>query len=201
MGTISLTNALFSKVQQRVLGLIFGQSNRVFYTKEIIRLSFSGSGAVQRELAKLTSAGLITAKQRGNQKLYQANAQSPVFSELKSIIIKTFGLADVLHETLQPLADRIRITLVYGSIARQEDTANSDIDLMLISDLSYADLYPILEKAEERLGRTINPTCYSVSEWVKKQNNHFVTQVLNQPKIFIIGSEDELRELSENGKT
>ena len=191
----NLSDALFSKVQQRVLGLLFGQSDRSFYTNEIIRLSNSGTGAVQRELAKLTAVGLITVKQIGNQKQYQANHQSPLYSELRSIVLKTFGLSDVLRVTLESFANQIRIALIYGSIAKQQDTADSDIDLMLIGDLSYTDLYPVLEKAEQQLDRRINPTCYSISEWVKKQNNHFVSQVLNQPMIFLVGTENELRQL------
>jgi predicted nucleotidyltransferase len=199
MGTnkTNLSDALFSKVQQRVLGLLFGQSDRVFYTNEIIRLTHSGTGAVQRELAKLAAVGLITLQQIGNQKQYQANQNSPLYSELRSIVLKTFGLADVLREVINIFGSKIQFALIYGSVAKQEDTASSDIDLMLIGTLSYADLYPILEKSEHQLGRRINPTCYSASEWIRKkrENNNFVIQVLSQPKIFLIGTEDEFGKL------
>lgn len=194
---IGLTEALFTQVQQRVLGILFNQPDNNFYTQEIIRLANSGSGAIQRELKKLLSAGLITVKKIGNQHHYQANKSSPLFTELHSIVIKTFGLADVIKHALKPVKKEIKIAFIYGSIARQEDTASSDIDLLLISDnLTYAELYPSLEKAEKQLHRTINPTFYSPFEWLrkKKSGNHFIQQIIKQPKIFIVGTIDEFEE-------
>ncbi|MFZ2314797.1 MAG: nucleotidyltransferase domain-containing protein [Gammaproteobacteria bacterium] len=190
-----LSNILFSKARQCVLGLLYTQPNRSFHTNEIIRLTHSGTGAIQRELEKLSAAGLITTKALGNQKHYEANQTSPLFTELRSIVLKTFGLADVLKQALAPIAPQIHTAFIYGSIAKQEDTAHSDIDLMLISDnLTYADLFKLLEEAQIQLGRPINPTFYSPSEWKRKRktNNHFLDQVMAQPKIFIIGTEDEL---------
>ena len=192
---ISLSDALFSKVQQNVLGLLYGQPDSDFHTNEIIRFTQAGTGAVQRELAKLTSVGLLIVKQVGNQKRYQANRATPLFSELRSIVLKTFGLADVIRETLSPLNQHIHLAFIYGSIAKQEDTASSDIDLMLISDsLTYAEIFQLLESAEIKLGRKINPTFYSSTEWTRKykEHNNFITQILKQPKIFLIGTEDEL---------
>jgi len=191
---ISLADALFSKVQQNVLGLLYGQPDSDFHTNEIIRLTQSGTGAVQRELAKLTAVGLLIVKQVGNQKRYQANRATPLFSELRSIVLKTFGLADVIREVLSPLTQQIHLAFIYGSIAKQVDTASSDIDLMLISDnLTYAEIFQLLESAETKLGRKINPTFYSSAEWTRKyqERNNFVTQILKQPKIFLIGTEDE----------
>jgi predicted nucleotidyltransferase len=200
MGTkkVNLASALFSQAQQKVLGLLFSQPDKDFYTNEIIRLSKSGSGAIQRELQKLLAVGLITVKSFGNQHRYQANHNSPLFHELRNIILKTFGLADVIIDILKPIKKNIKFAFVYGSIARQEAIASSDIDLMLISEnISYADLYPIIEKGEKILHRPINPTIYSPNEWISKikHKNHFLSQVLARPKIFIIGTEDELREL------
>lgn len=200
MGTIKsgLSNVLFSKVRQRVLALLYGQSDRSFHTNEIIRLTHSGTGAVQRELAALSSAGIITIKSIGNQKHYEANRMSPLFSELRGIVIKTFGLADVIRQELAPVVSQIHIAFIYGSIAKQEDTVNSDIDLMLISDtLTYVDLFKLLENVQAQLGRQINPTFYSQDEWKRKlkANNNFVAQVIKQPKIFLIGSKDELTKL------
>ena len=180
------------------MGLLYGQPDTDFYTNEIIRLTKSGTGAVQRELAKLTAAGLITVKPLGNQKRYQANRFTPFFAELRGIVLKTFGLADILREALKPLAKQIHFAFIYGSIAKQEDTAQSDIDLMIISDkLTYAELFKLLEKAEVRLGPKVNPTFYSPSEWVgkRKQDNNFVLQVSKQAKIFLIGSENEFRRM------
>lgn len=194
----SLSNVLFSKVRQRVLALLYGQPDRSFHTNEIIRLTQSGTGAVQRELEKLTTAGLVSAQSIGNQKHYAANCLSPLFAELRSIVLKTFGLADVLREALAPIASQIDIAFIYGSIAKQEDTASSDIDLMLIgNNLTYADLFKLLEEAQIILARPINPTFYSPVEWIRKYQakNNFLTQIVNQPKIFLIGSEDELTKL------
>jgi predicted nucleotidyltransferase len=174
------------------------QPDNSFHTNEIIRLTNSGTGAVQRELAALSGAGIITVKSSGNQKRYEANRMSPLFSELRGIVLKTFGLGDVLRQELVPAASQIYIAFIYGSIAKQEDTVNSDIDLMLVSDtLTYADLFKLLDKAQAQLGRSINPTFYSLSEWKRKikANNNFVTQIIQQPKIFLIGSEDELTKL------
>ncbi len=194
----SLSNALFSKVRQCVLSLLYGQPDRSFHTNEIIRLTHSGTGAVQRELEKLAAVGLITAQSIGNQKHYTANCGSPLFTELRSIVLKTFGLADVVKQAIAPIASQIYIAFIYGSIAKQEDTATSDIDLMLVCDnLTYADLFKLLEESEVKLGRPIHPTFYSPSEWKRKYqaNNHFLAQIIKQPKIFLIGSEDELSKL------
>lgn len=194
----SLSNALFSKVRQCVLALLYGQPHRSFHTNEIIRLTHSGTGAVQRELEKLTAVGLIIAQSVGNQKHYTANAASPLFTELRGIVLKTFGLADVLRQALAPIVSQIHIAFIYGSIAKQEDTAASDVDLMLISDhLTYADLFKLLEEAQVTLGRSIHPTFYSQEAWVRKHqaNNNFLVQIAKQPKIFLIGSEDELTKL------
>ncbi len=200
MGTekAGLSNILFSKVRQSVLALLYSHPDKSFHTNEIIRLTHSGTGATQRELKKLSAVGLIIATSIGNQKHYAANRASPLFSELRGIVLKTFGLADVLRQSLAPIASQIRFAFIYGSIAKQEDTAHSDIDLMLISDnLTYADLFKLLEEAQTQLGRSIHPTFYSSSEWVrkKKASNHFVEQVMKQPKIFLIGTEDELIQL------
>jgi predicted nucleotidyltransferase len=195
---VSLADALFSKVRRRVLGLLFSQPEADFHTNIIIRLTDSGSGAVQRELEKLVATGIIVVKQVGNQKRYQANKNTPFFLELRSIILKTFGLADVLKTTLLPIAKQINIAFVYGSIARQEDTVNSDIDLLIIGDhITYADIFQLIEKAETQLKRKINPTFFNPQEWIHKRNNgnHFVTKLLQQPKIFIVGTENELGKL------
>jgi predicted nucleotidyltransferase len=142
--------------------------------------------------------GLISIKVIGNKKLYQANKDSPLFDELQSMALKTFGLADVLKEALTPIANQIKVAFVYGSIAKREDTSKSDIDVLFISDtLSYADLFSLLAEPQEKLGREINPSFYSEENWVKKMkaNNNFVTKIIEQPKIFLIGSADELSEL------
>ena len=191
----SLADALFSTIQQRVLAYLFGQPERSFFATELIKLAGGGSGAVQRELARLADSGLVTVSRVGTQKHYQANPKSPIFSELCAIAQKTVGLAEPLREALKPLAKRISAAFVYGSVAKRQDTAASDIDLMVVSgSLTYADLFAALEDASERLGRKVNPTVYSRRELAKrvKQGNAFVTRVLAQPKVWVVGGESDI---------
>ena len=194
-GQPSLASALFSTTQQRVLGLLFGQPDRSFYATELIALTSGGSGAVQRELARLDHSGLVTVRKVGTQKHYQANPDSPLFTELCGIAQKTVGLAEPLRAALSPLASRIVAAFVYGSVSKGKDTAASDIDLMIVSDgVAYADAFEALEPVNIQLGRVINPTVYSRRELAKriKEGNAFVKRVLAQPKIWLIGSEGEL---------
>jgi predicted nucleotidyltransferase len=191
----NLASALFPKVRQRVLAVLFGNPGRSFYANEVIALAQSGTGAVQRELAALSEAGLLTVTKQGNQKHYQANAEAPVFAELRGLVLKTMGLADVLRIALAPLAPQIDQAFVYGSVAKQKDTAHSDIDVMIVSaGLGYADVFGALEGAAATLGRKVNPTLYAPAEIAKRisQDNAFVTRVLQQPKIWLIGNEEQL---------
>ena len=191
----SLSDALFTKTQQRVLSLLFGQSGRAFSVSELIHATGAGSGAIQREIARLAGSGLLAMEQVGNQKRYRANPDSPIHDELVAIVGKTFGLAIPLGEALAPLADRIDLAFVYGSVAKRNDTAASDIDLMIVSDkLTYADAVAALHPLIERLGREINPTLFSRAELHKRlaAGNAFVERVLAQPKLWVIGGEDDL---------
>jgi len=193
--TSSLADALFPKGRQRVLAVLFGNPGRSFYANEVIALAQSGTGAVQRELAALSEAGLLTVTKQGNQKHYQANADAPVFAELRGLVLKTMGLVDVLRVALAPLAPQIDLAFVYGSVAKQRDTAHSDIDVMIVSaGLGYADVFGALESAAATLGRKVNPTLYTPAEIAKriKLDNAFVTRVLKQPKIWLIGNEQQL---------
>ena len=191
----SLANALFTTTQQRVLGLLFGLPDRSFFANEIIGQTGSGSGAVQRELARLETSGLVTVRWIGNQKHYQANKESPVFLDLWGIVQKTVGVAGPLHAALRHLESQIRAAFVFGSVAKKQDSSASDIDLMVISDtLSYADLYAVLEPVTVSLGRTVNPTVLSEKDVAKrtKDGNAFLKRVLAQQKIWLIGSESDL---------
>ena len=174
---------------------MFGQPERSFYAKELISLTGSGSGAVQRELAALTASGLITVKPIGNQKHYQASPASPIFAELQVIVRKTIGLAEPIRNALACVAAQTEAAFVYGSIAKNTDTAQSDIDLMLLSDtLSYGDIYAALEATNDVLGRPVNPTILTRSDFIKRLAAHesFLTRVLEQPKIWIIGGSHDL---------
>jgi predicted nucleotidyltransferase len=190
-----VADALFSKVQQRVLAVLFGNHSRSFYANELIALAGSGSGAVQRELAQLAAAGLVTVTRIGNQKHYQANAAAPVFEELRGLVLKTSGLVDVLRPALAPLAGQVQLAFVFGSIAKATDTVSSDIDLLIVSDtLAYGELFAALEPATNRLQRTVNPTLYSRSEIDSRlrAGNAFLKRVLAQPKLWLIGEIDGL---------
>jgi len=191
----AVAGALFTPVQQRVLGLLFGQPDRKYQGSELIRLAGSGTGAAHRVLTKLAETGLVTVERVGNQKHYQANRASPVFEELRGLISKTAGLAVPLRSALAPLAKQINAAFVYGSLAKGTDRAGSDVDLMVISPkLAYANLYEALQKAEAALGRTVNPNLMTPREWREKraEKDSFAARVAAQPKIFVIGSEDEL---------
>ncbi len=200
MGTIGrkkagLGEALFSKTQQQVLGLLFGNPDRSFYAKEIVRHAGIGTGTVQRELEKLSGAGILTTKKIGNQKHYQANRQSPIFEELHGIVIKTFGISDTLRHILKAFEDRIEYAFIYGSVAKGTDHAFSDIDVLIVSDrLAYADILSVLPQVESKLERTVNPTLFKKSDLRKKidSDNSFVVRVLDQPKIFLFGTEDDI---------
>lgn len=190
-----IAGALFSNVQQRLLSLIFGHPDQSFYMSQIVRQLDSGTGAVGRELRRLQQSGLVSVEQIGNQKHYRANKKSPIFTELHSLIQKTVGLRDPLRLSLEPYADRIKVAFVYGSIARRADTAQSDIDLMVIGeDLTYSDLYSGLQDAEKLLARSVNPTILDPAEWKarKAKGNSFIKGIIDQPKIFVFGSEADL---------
>lgn len=190
-----MADALFPRVRQRVLALLYGNPDRSFFSNEVVALAQSGTGAVQRELAALSQSGLLTVTTQGNQKHYQANQAAPVFAELRGLVLKTSGVVDVLRSALAPLSSRIDAAFVYGSVAKQQDTAQSDVDVLIVSSsLGYADVFGALEGAAGSLGRKVNPTLYTPADFAKriKQGNAFVTRVLKQPKLWLIGSQESL---------
>jgi len=196
MEALSIGNALFSKVQQRVLALIFGQPERSFYMSEIVRNVSSGTGAVERELSRLQRSRLVSLERIGNQKHYRANRGSPVFEELQSLVTKTVALTEPLGRALAPYADQIKAAFVFGSVAKGADTAQSDIDLIVIGDaLSFTDLYAALQNAETVLRRKVSPIFLSPAEWQRKasRKGSFLSTMIAQPKIFIVGSDDDIR--------
>jgi predicted nucleotidyltransferase len=191
-----LASALFGGTQQRVLALLFGQPDRSFYATELIALARAGSGAVQRELARLEQSGLVTVRSVGNQKHYQANPASPIYEELCGIARKTVGIAEPLRAALAPFRARIKAAFVFGSVAKQTDRAASDIDVLIVSDtLEYGDAIPALQPVEQGLGREINPVIYTSRELAQrmKADDGFVSRVASQPKVWLFGSDDDLR--------
>lgn len=190
-----LADALFSTTRQKVLAYLFGHPDRSYYASELIALAGSGSGAVQRELSRLVHCGLVTMNRIGKQTHYQANTESPLFEELCSIVDKTVGLVGPIQSALAPLQNDINAAFIYGSVAKHMDHAGSDVDVMIISEtLTYADTHSALETATSRILRTVNPSLYSHAEFSRllQDDNAFIRRVMEQPKLWIIGSEDDL---------
>lgn len=184
-----LGDALFTRTQQQVLGLLYGQPQRSFYLKEILRLTEMGVATIKRELERMRDAGILTMTQIGNQHHYQANPQCPVYDELLGIVKKTFGVAGVLRLALEPLAEQIELAFVFGSVASGKETASSDIDLMVIGSVSFGDLVAALYPVQETLGREINPKIYSPDEWqqIRVAGDNFIADVMVKPRMDVIG--------------
>jgi len=192
---VSLSDALFTTTQQRLLALLFGQPHRSFFANELIRLTGSGSGAIQRELKRLADSGLVISKRIGNQHHFQANQAAPIFQELTAIVQKTFGVAEPIRKALMPYEQAIHCAFIFGSVAKRSDTANSDIDLFVVSDsLTSADLINQLLQAEVQILRRINTTIYTKEDIAKglREKNAFIARVLEQPKIWVVGNESDL---------
>ena len=191
----SIGNVLFTKTQQKVLSLLYGRPDQSFYLNEIVRRSNMGKGTIKRELDRMQASGLLLVERIGNQTHYRANEDCPVYPELLAIVRKTFGVVDVIKTALQPLDTQISLAFIYGSVARAEDTATSDIDLLVVAnDLAYAEIMELLADSEQSLGRTINPTIYGSDQITErlKQENAFLTRVMEQPKLWIKGDVDDI---------
>ena len=189
-GGSALADALFTSTQQRVLALLFGQPDREFFVTEIIDLAGSGRGAVQRELARLAESGLAVVSRMGNRKHYRANRESPLFDEICSIVRKTIGLEESIRGALEPLAGRLILALLFGSVARRTDTAASDIDLLLVSDdLTLEAVYTAMVPVEAQLGRRVNPTLYTSAEFQTRRATKagFLHAILQGPHIVLVG--------------
>jgi uncharacterized protein len=193
----TVSTALFGKTQQALLALFFTRAEESFYLRQIVRMAGVGLGAAQRELARWVAAGLLVRTRRGNQVHFQANAASPVFKELRALAVKTAGVADVLRESLAGLAHRISVAFIHGSVARGDEQAGSDVDLILVGDLDFGDVVAAIGPAQETIGREVNPTVYPVGEFRAKirARHHFVTSLLDMPKIYLIGDARELKRL------
>ena len=189
-----LADALFTTTQQRLLTLLFGQPGRSFFASELIRLTGSGSGAVQRELKRFASSGLVSVTPLGRQKHYQANPDCPVFEEVSGIVRKTLALTEPIRRALEPIADRIRLALVYGSVVEGTDTAGSDVDLLLVADgVMLEEVYAALSPVETGLARRISPALYTSREFDERKaaGNPFLTNVLTGEHIVLIGGEGD----------
>jgi len=197
-GNNGLATTLFSKARRAILSLLYGHADEVFYLRQIVRATSIGLGPVQRELKQLTDAGIICRTVQGRQVYYRANEKCPIFSELKNMVRKTFGVADVIRQSLETVADKIRVAFIFGSVAKSTDGRASDIDLIIMGEITFADAVSLLSQAQEILQREINPVVYSTAEYKRRvtEKHFFVKEVLEGDKIFVIGNEDELRRLA-----
>jgi len=193
-----LGRALFSETRRSVLAILYRDPNQSFYVRQIIRMIGSGHGSVQRELKQLSEAGILTRSHKGRDVYYQANLNCPIYEELRGLILKTSGLADILRAALSPLDNRIEAAFIYGSFTVGRDTTSSDVDLMVIGDVPFWEVVQALQPAQETLGREINPTVYPPNEFVEKvsDKHNFLNQVLSGKKIFLIGDNNELTQLA-----
>ena len=190
---MSIATALFSDSQSRVFRWLFGQPEREFHMSELRRLTGLGSASLQRELNRLAEVGLVRSERVGNLRRFQANPQSPVFGELVGLTRKTLGAEPMLREALLPLSRNLTAAWVYGSVAKQTDTAQSDIDVMLVGkNLRLTKVLEVLVPLEAQLGRKINPTVYTPAEFAKRraEPDSFVNRVLAQPILPLIENPD-----------
>ena len=190
---VGIAEALFSSTQQRVLALLYGQPERSFKVSELIALAHAGSGAVQRELERLAQSGLVTIESDAGRKYVQANASSAIFGELRSLVDKTLGIPRMLAAALEPVADRVRFALLYGSVAKGSDGTASDIDVLIVSDrLSLEAAFALFEPVEARLGRKVSPTIYTLKEFLRRRRERqpFLTRVLEGKHHVLMGSAD-----------
>lgn len=184
--SLGIGDALFTKAQQKVLALFYGQPENSFYLNEVVRIADMGRGVISRELNKLSQAGLLVESKQGNQNHYQANADSPIFNELINIVKKTFGITGLLKAAIRPLLPQLEQAFIYGSVAKGEEHAGSDVDVMLVgNDLSYSEIMQLLDSVEEQLQRPINPTLYSPAEFSERmaEGQNFLSKVMEQPRI------------------
>ena len=191
-----LAEILSSKIRAEIFRLLFGTSDEELHMREIERRSGYAIGTIQTELKKLLRLDLVKKRKDGNRLYYRANKKHPLYPDIRSLVLKTIGLGDILKNALRQDSD-ISIAFVFGSIARYEETAESDVDLMVIGKLGLRKLTGMLSGVSEQIGREINPHVLSVNEFVKRKTNreHFITQVLEAPKIFIIGNKNELESM------
>ncbi len=192
-----LSEALFSRSRRTILALLYGHPDQDFYLRQIVRVAGGGHGAIQRELKHLSEAGIIARQLRNNQVFFRANSECPIFAEIKAIVVKTNGVANVLRSALGPLAARVRMAFVYGSLAAGRQKSGSDVDLLIVGEVGFREIVAGLTEAQSQLGREVNPTVYGIEEFHARLSakNHFLEDVLKRKKIFLIGDQGELERL------
>jgi len=192
-----VASALFPRSRRAVLGILYGDPESRYYLREIIEMAGLGSGQVQRELTRLSEAGIIRRFKEGRHVYFQANPACPVYDELRSLVTRSLGAGAVVSNSLEALADRSQVESVYGSVARGEERSESDIDLLVVGDVSFGELVEALAGAESQLRREIHTTLFSAEEFRTRlaRRDHFLESVVKEKKILVIGDEDELRDL------
>ena len=198
MDELTIAAALFDKTRRSILALLYTHPDEAFHVRAVARAANAGMGAVHRELQRLAIAGILLRRVEGRQVYYQANRQCPIFADLQGLVIKTMGVADVLRGSLAGLADRIELALLYGSLARGTAGADSDVDVLIVGTISFAEAVAALRPAQEALRREVNPSIYPPAEFSDKlaSGNHFLTTVIREPHVFLIGGEHELARLA-----
>ncbi len=189
-----MIEALFPRVRRSVLALLLGQPDRQFHLREIIRAVNGGKGAVERELKSLVAAGIVSREDRGSLALFKADRNCPVFQELHMLMMKTLGVADVIRHALGPV-EGILLSFIFGSIAQGTDDSKSDVDLLIVGGAPYSDIASVLQPVQKILGREISPMVYSEDEFRRRiaEGHRFLAEVLQKPRIFLIGGDDEIR--------
>lgn len=190
--------SLFGRTRQALLALLYSRADEEHLQESLIQLAGLGRGTVQRELDFLARAGVIRRTVRGRQVYFQANAQSPIYAELRGLVVKTSGVADVLRGALVHLSERISVAFIYGSVAKGAERRGSDVDLMVIGDVSFTEVSEALSQAQKTIGREVNPSVYTPADFRAKlkAKHHFLCTVLSAEKIFLIGDDDELGRLA-----
>ena len=193
-----LSETLFGKTRRSVLAVLYGHVDESFYLRQLVRVAGGGMGSVQREVKALVAAGIIVHMGKGRQTYYQANPMCPIYDELKSIIMKTAGMSDLVKVALTPLAERIKIAFVYGSLVHGGENSRSDVDIMIVGDVTFAEVVESLSPVQQKINREINPTVYPVDEFQKKlaAGHHFIKAVYEGEKLFLIGDKHEFARMA-----
>jgi len=193
-----IATALFGDTRRTLLALLFGHPDQAWHVRQIIRLVGAGHGAVQRELQRLTLAGILVRRVAGQQVYYQVDQNCSIFAELRSLVVKTVGVADVLRAALATLSDRITVAFIYGSVARGDLKSGSDVDVMVVGHVTFADVVLALRPTQDTLGREVNPSVYSVDEFRQRAatGDHFLNSIVNEPMMFLLGGQDDIEAMA-----
>jgi predicted nucleotidyltransferase len=196
-----LETLLGSRLRAKVLGWLFSHPDERYFVRQLTALVKEDSTNVSRELARLEKTGILVKNTEGKQKYYQANRQSPIFNELHGLILKTVGVADIIKKALEPRIADIKLAFIFGSVAKRAENRFSDIDLLVVGDITFGEVVDLISTAEGALNRELNPVVYTLAEFNKRlsENHYFIRDILSGDKIFVVGDENELKALVGKG--